>query len=60
MLNTLPDTSEQFAYAVKEIKVVGDTAEAKIYMNWSHVEENVSTMKFVKKGNFWKIDYFDK
>lgn len=59
-LVTLPDPSHEFYYEVQELQVDGDEAEAKIYMQWENMAENYSTMKFVKEGNSWKINYFDK
>ena len=60
MLNSLPDKDNAFYYEIRDLQVDGNTAEAKVYMQWSHLGENISTMKFIKEGNAWKIDYFNK
>lgn len=60
MMNSLSGAPEEFVYEIRDMKIYDDTAEAKIYMKWVGLEENISTMKFVREGNAWKIDYFDK
>ena len=60
MMNSLSGTPEEFVYEIRDMKIYGDTAEAKIYMKWVGLEDNISTMKFVRVGNAWKINYFDK
>lgn len=58
MLNSQP--SGDFYYEVDIISYTADAAEAKIHMGRENISENTSTMRFIKEGNAWKIDYFDK
>lgn len=51
------DASDQYALDVREVRVSGDTATARVIVG-SGDAERTATMRFVREGSTWRISAF--